>query len=107
MVPNLDDPIEKKILHQNKAQEKYELLEESLRDVEGINIPGGVDAAELSLVHGLVIPHKFKTLMLDKYDGIKCLTTHLTMYCRKMSAHTDNDKLLIYCFQDSLTGIAA
>ena len=29
------------------------------------------------------------------------------MYCQKMSAYTDNDKLLIYCFQDSLTGIVA
>ena len=68
---------------------------------------GGVDVAELSLVHGLVIAHKFKTPVFDKYDGIKCPTTHLTMYCRKMSTDTNNDKLLIYCFQDSLTGIAA
>ena len=73
--------------------------------MEGINIPGGIDAGELSLVHGLVISHKFKTLAFDKYDGTKCPTMHLTMYCRKISAHTDNDKLFIYCFQDSLTGI--
>ena len=87
--------------------EKYELLEERLRAVEGINILGGVDAVELSLVQGLIIPHKFKTHVFDKYSGTKCPTTHLMMYCRKMSAHTDNDKLLIYCFQDSLTGIVA
>ena len=107
MVPDFDDPIEKEKLHQNEAQEIYELLEERLRAVEGINIPGGVDAAELSLVHGLVIPHKFKTLVFDKYNGTKCPTARLTLYCRKMSIHTDNDKLLIYCFQDSLMGIAA
>ena len=76
-----------------------------MRAVEGINILREVDAAELSLVHGLVIPHKFKTLVFDKYDGIKCPTAHLTMYCRKMSAHTSNDKLLIYYFQDNLTRI--
>ena len=75
--------------------------------MEGINITGSLDATELSLVPGLVIPHKFKTLTFDKYDGTKCSTTHLMMYCRKMSAYTDNDKLLIHCFQDSLTGIAA
>ena len=75
--------------------------------MEGINIPGGVDAGELSLVHGLVIPHKFKTFVFVKYDGTKCLMAHLTMYCRKISAHMDNDKLLIYYFQDSLIGIAA
>ena len=82
-------------------------MEEILRVMEGINIPRGVNAAELSLVHGLVIPHKFKTLVFDKYDGTKCPTAHLMMYCRKMSAHTNNDKLLIYCLQNSLTGIAA
>ena len=76
-----------------------------MRAMEGISIPESIDVAELSLVSSLVIPHKFKTLTFDKYDGTKCPTTHLTMYCRKMSAYTDNDKLLIYYFQDSLTGI--
>ena len=71
--------------------------------MEGINILESLDATELSLV----IPHKFKTPTFDKYDGTKCPTTHLTMYCRKMSAYTDNDKLLIYYFQDSLTEVAA
>ena len=52
-------------------------------------------------------PHKFKTPMFDKYDGTKCPTAHLTMYYKKISAHTDNDKLLIYYFQDSLTRIAS
>ena len=107
MVFDLDDPTENEKLHQNEAQEKYELLEERLRAMEGINIPGGIDAAELSLVHGLVIPHKFKTLVFNKYDGTKCPTAHLMMYYRKMSTHTNNDKLMIYYFQDNLTRIAA
>ena len=75
--------------------------------MEGINILGSLDATELSLVSGLVIPHQFKTLTFDKYDGTKCPNKHFTMYCRKMSAYTDNDKLLIYCFQDNLIGVAA
>ena len=78
-----------------------------MRAMEGINIPGSLDVTELSLVPGLVIPYKFKTPTFDKYDGTKCPTTYLTMYCRKMSAYTDNDKRLIYYFHDSLTGIAA
>ena len=49
MVPDLDDPTEKEKLHLNEAQEKYELLKERLRVVEGIIIPEGVDATELSL----------------------------------------------------------
>ena len=97
-VPDFDELAEKGKSLQGKAIEKYELLEERMRAMEGINIPESLDVTELSLVPGLVIPHKFKTQTFDKYDGTKCPTTHLTMYCRKMSAYTDNDKLLIYCF---------
>ena len=78
-----------------------------MRAMEGINIPGSLDATKLSLVSGLIIPHKFKTTTFDKYDDSKCPTMHLTMYYRKMSAYTDNDKLLIYCFQDSLMRVTA
>ena len=106
-VPDFDEITEKEKSPQDKALEKYELLEERMRAMEGINIPGSLDATKLSLVSGLVIPHKFKASTFDKYDNTKCPTTHLTMYCRKMSAYTDNDKLLIYCFQDSLTRVAA
>ena len=105
-VSNLDELAGNGKSLQDKALEKYELLKERMRAMEGINIPGSLDVTELSLVPGLVIPYKFKTPTFDKYDGTKCPTTHLTMYCRKISAYTDNDKLLIYCFQDSLTEIA-
>ena len=98
VVPDLDELMGKKKLPQDKTLKKYELLEERMRAVEGINIPRSLDATELSLVSSLIIPHKFKTLTFDKYDGTKCPTTHLTMYCQKMSTYTDNDKLLIYCF---------
>ena len=105
-IPDLDELAEKRKYLQDKALEKYELLKERMRAMEGINIPGSLDATKISLVSGLVISHKFKTPTFDKYDITNCPTTNLTMYCRKMSAYTDNDKLLIYYFQDSLTGIA-
>ena len=104
-VSDLDELAGKGKSLQDKVLEKYELLEERMRAMEGIDILGSLDATELSLMLGLVIPHKFKTPTFDKYDGTKCPTTHLTMYCRKMSAYIDNDKLLIYCFQDSLIGV--
>ena len=85
-VPDLDKLVRKGKSTHGKALEKYELLEERMRAMERISIPRSLDAIELSLVPGLVIPHKFKTLTFDKYDGTKCLTTHLTMYYRKMSA---------------------
>ena len=74
--------------------------------VEGSDAYGLVDASKLSLVPDLVLPHKFKVPNFDKYDGTKCPSAHLYMYYRKMTDHTNNDKLLIHCFQDSLTGSA-
>ena len=52
-VPNLDEIAEKRKSPQDKALEKYELLEERMRAMEGINISGSLDAPELSLVSGL------------------------------------------------------
>ena len=72
--------------------------------VEGSDAYSLVDARKMSLVPDLVLPLKFKIPTFDKYDGTKCLSAHLYMYCRKMTGHTNNDKLLIHCFQDSLTG---
>ena len=114
VVPDLDDPkkqerIRKESSEQsesNEAQRKLKLIEERLRMVEGSDAYGLVDASKMSLVLDLVLPHKFKIPTFDKYDGTKCLSTHLYMYCRKMTGHTNNDKLLIHCFQDSLTGSA-
>ena len=44
VVPDLDEIIEKGKSPQDKALEKYELLEERMRAMEGINIPGSLDA---------------------------------------------------------------
>ena len=74
--------------------------------VEGSDAYGLVDASKMSLVSDLVLSSKFKVPTFDKYDGTKCPSAHLYMYYRKMTGHTNNDKLLIHCFQDSLTGSA-
>ena len=63
-----------------------------------------VDANNMCLVSDLVMPAKFKTLEFEKYKGHTCPRIHLVMYFRKMSAYTKNDKLLIHCFQDCLSG---
>ena len=43
-VPDLDEIAEKEKSPQDKALEKYELLEERVRAMEGINILGSLDA---------------------------------------------------------------
>ena len=113
-VPDLDDPKKQEKLRResseqsenNEAQRKFELIEERLKAVEGSNVYGLVDARTMSLVPDLVLLPKFKVPTFDKYDGTKCPSTHLYMYCRKMTGYMSNDKLLIHCFQDSLTGSA-
>ena len=74
--------------------------------MEGSNVYGMVDVYKMSLVSDLVFPPKFKVSTFDKYDGTKCPSSHLYTYCRKMTGYTSNDKLLIHCFQDSLSGSA-
>ena len=74
--------------------------------MEGFDVYGMVDVRTMSLVPDLVLPPKFKVPTFDKYDGTKCPSAHLYMYCRKMTGYTSNDKLLIHCFQDSLIGSA-
>ena len=105
-VPDLDDPKEhEKLMREsseqsenNEAQWKLELIEERLKAVEGSDVYGLVDARTMSLVPDLVLPPKFKVPTFDKYDGTKCLSAHLYMYCRKMKGYMSNDKLLIHFF---------
>ena len=111
-ISNLDDPkeqekIRKESLEQsksNEAQRKLELIEECLKAVERSDVYGLVDAYKMSLVPDLVLPPKFKVPTFDKYNSTKCPYAHLYMYCRKMTGYTSNDKLLIHCFQDNLSG---
>ncbi len=41
-----------------------------------------------------------------KYDGTRDPMNHLMMFCSKMAAHIRNDQLLVFSFQNSLTGPA-
>ena len=79
----------------NEAQRKLELIKERLKVVKGSDVYELVDAYKMSLVLDLVLPPKFKVPTFDKYDGTKCPSAHLYMYCRKMTGYTSNDKLLI------------
>ena len=114
IVSDLDDSKEQEKLRResseqsenNEAQRKLELIEERLKAMEGSDVYCLVDTSKMSLVPDLVLPPKFKVPTFDKYDGTKYPFPHLYMYCRKMTGRTSNDKLLINCFQDCLTGSA-
>ena len=107
--PKEQEKIRKKSLEQsesNEAQQKLKLIEERLKSMEGSDVYGLVDVYKMSLSLDLVLPSKFKVPTFDKYDGTKCPSAHLYMYCKKMTGYTSNDKLLIHYFQDSLIGSA-
>ena len=88
-------------------QQRCSLLDNKLKEIEGMDDLVSVDPRELSLVPNLVIPPKFKMPKFKKYDGTKCLENHLATYCNKMVGYAHNANLLIHVFYDSLTGTAA
>ena len=99
--PKKQERIRKESMEQSKheeAQQKLELIEKHLKIMEGSDVYSLVDANKMSLVPHLVLPLKFKVPTFDKYDDTKCHSTHLYMYCQKMTGHTSKDKLLIHCF---------
>ncbi|XP_050889286.1 uncharacterized protein LOC127094502 [Lathyrus oleraceus] len=86
-----------------EVKENMQLLENKFRALKGDHVFGSA-AKEMCLVSGLVISAKFKTPDFDKYKGHTCPKIHLIMYYRKIAAHVEDDKLMIHCFQDSLSG---
>ena len=88
-------------------QQRCSLLDNKLKEIEGVDDLESVDPRELSLVLDLVIPPKFKMSKFEKYDETECLENHLATYCNKMAGHAHNEDLLIHVFFDSLAGAAA
>ena len=115
IVPNSNDPCEQGRLRKDpfgrskhiNIQQRCNLLDKKLKEIEGVNDLGSVDPRELCLVPDVVIPPKFKMPKFEKYDGTKCLENHLATYCNKMAGHACNENLLIYVFYESLIGVAA
>nr|KYP31757.1 hypothetical protein KK1_047770 [Cajanus cajan] len=89
-------------IEQVQSSEKLQMLEERLKVVEGGSYDVG-EVVDLCLVPDIEFPPNFKVPEFDKYKGTSCPKNHIIMYCRKMAAYARNDKLIIHCFQDSLT----
>ncbi|XP_039686840.1 uncharacterized protein [Medicago truncatula] len=86
-------------------EEKFEAVHKELKTIRGKEM-FSQNVNDLYLVPDVVIPHKFKMPIFEKYTGDTCPEMHLVTYVRKMIAHKNNEPLLIHCFQDSLTGPA-
>ncbi|XP_050915049.1 uncharacterized protein LOC127130005 [Lathyrus oleraceus] len=82
---------------------RFRMMEDKLKAIEGPDT-FGLDATYMCLVQGVKIPPKFKVPNFEKYQGITCPKTHIRAFCRKMVAYSDDEKLLMHYFQDSLSG---
>src|ERR1044072_4491387 len=82
---------------------KYKQLEDRLNAVENLKM-SRLNFDDLSLVFGVVIPRKFKVPTFAKYDGISYPKLHLKSYVQKINPHTDDRKLWMHYFQESLSG---
>ncbi|KAL5153667.1 hypothetical protein HKD37_19G053170 [Glycine soja] len=87
-----------------EERRKLDHIEERLRAVEGFGDYLFADMTDLCLVPDIIILPKFKVPDFDRYKGTTCPKNHLKMYCRKMGAHSRDEKLLMHFFQDSLAG---
>ena len=87
-----------------EGKEKLDLIEERLRAIKGFGDYAFADMTNLCWVPNMVIPPKFKVPDFDRYKGTTCPKNYLKMYCRKMGAHSRDEKLLMHFFQDSLAG---
>ncbi|XP_039685658.1 uncharacterized protein [Medicago truncatula] len=110
-IPQTEEPI----FHSGNAEayeevsdlrEKYDELR---RDMKALHEKGkfGKTAYDLCLVPSVQVPHKFKIPDFEKYKGSSCPEEHLKMYVRRMPAYAQDDQILIYYFQESLTGPAS
>lgn len=86
--------------------DKWSAIEEKLRAVEKNDLFDPFWAAEICLVLNIVVPKDFRVSDFIKYTGIECPNTHLWSYYNKMTKVIHNDKILIYFFEDNLTGSA-
>jgi hypothetical protein len=86
-----------------QLEQKYQALEERLNLVETGSDP--LDFTKMYLVSYVVLPPKFKMPDFEKYKGLSCPKNHLVMYVRKMASYAHDDKLMIFCFQDSLADV--
>ena len=102
-IPSDDDEFGKAEERERERERKVDALAEKIRAMECQNSLG-FDVTNMGLVDGLRIPYKFKAPSFDKYNGTSCPRTHVQAYYRKISAYTDDEKMWMYFFQDSLSG---
>ena len=78
-------------------QEQFDRMQREMKALRGKEL-FGQNVNELCLVPNVKVPAKFKVPEFEKYKGNTCPRAHLVMYVRRMSTHTDDQRLLIHFF---------
>lgn len=71
------------------------VLEDKMKAIQGSSV-FGLDDADMWSVPSVKIPAKFKVHDFENYKGVNCLKTHIRSFCRKMVAHSEDEKLFMY-----------
>lgn len=69
----------------SQLDSKLEGLEEKIRLMQGLNSFGNTDFSRMSWFPNMSLPHKFKALEFEKYNGRGNPMIHLQMSYRKMA----------------------
>ncbi|XP_058741242.1 uncharacterized protein LOC131613604 [Vicia villosa] len=86
-------------------EDQFLEMQKEIKSLRGKDL-FGKEENDLCLVPNVRVPTKFRLPEFEKYKGNFCPHSHLIMYVRKMSMHTEDQCLLIHYFQDSLFGAA-
>ena len=78
-------------------------MQKELKALKGKELFGD-NVNDLCLVPNVKVPAKFKVPEFEKFKINSCPRDHLMMYLRRMSTYTEDQRLLVHFFQDSLTG---
>ncbi|XP_070029913.1 uncharacterized protein [Nicotiana sylvestris] len=93
-----------KIVEQDEISRKVKILEQSLRNMQGIGSQMSVSYKDLCLFPDVQLPVGFKMPKFDLHDGHRDPVAHLRGYCNKMRGAGGKDKLLMTYFSQSLSG---
>ena len=93
-------------MEQDEISRKVKILEQSLRNMQGIGSQMSVAYKDLCLFPDVQLPDGFKMPKFDLYDGYGDPMAHLRGYCSKMGGASRKYKLLMAYFSQSLSGAA-
>ena len=84
------------------TEEKLETIMNRLNSLE--DTKKKINPTRFCIVRDLEIPKDFKVPDFEKYDSTSDPQIHISMYYSKMGAYLENEKMMMYYFQESPTG---